>query len=84
MPLIYLLLFTIKELKSGIYRLLNTVKGGPMTAAQLIDGVNTNGEHLEKRLLTMMQSVCGTNQYWYLRSEVHDRGVWIDYFLSYI
>ena len=42
-----------------------------MTAAQFIDGVNTNGEHLEKRLLTMMQSVCGTNQYWYLgRSEV--------------
>ena len=42
-----------------------------MTAAQFIDGVNTNGEHLEKRLLTMMQSVRGTNQYWYLRrSEV--------------
>ena len=42
-----------------------------MTAAQFIDGVNTNGEHLEKTLLTMMQSVRGTNQYWYLRrSEV--------------
>ena len=67
----YLKLKQIKELKSGIYRLLNTVKGGPMTAAQFIDGVNTNGEHLEKRLLTMMQSVRGTNQYWYLRrSEV--------------
>ena len=67
----YLKLKQIKELKNGIYRLLNTVKGGTMTAAQFIDGVNTNGEHLEKRLLTMMQSVRGTNQYWYLRrSEV--------------
>ena len=66
----YLKLKQIKEIKSGIYRLLNTVKGGPMTAAQFIDGANTNGEYLEKRLLTMMQSVHGTNQYWYLRSEV--------------
>ena len=42
-----------------------------MTAAYFIDGVNTNGEHLEKRLLTVMQSVRGTNKYWSLRrSEV--------------
>ena len=38
-----------------------------MTAAQFIDQVNTNGEHLEKRLCTMMQTVRGSNQYWYLR-----------------
>ena len=41
-----------------------------MTAAQFTDKVNMNGEHLEKRLCTMMQTVHGSNQYWYLRSEL--------------
>ena len=38
-----------------------------MTTAQLIDGVNPNGEYLEERFHTIVH---GTNQYWYLRSEV--------------
>ena len=63
----YLKIKQIKELKGGIFKLLNTVKGAPMTAAQFIDQVNMNGEHLEKRLCTMMQTVRGSNQYWYLR-----------------
>uniref|UniRef100_A0A1X7UWL9 Helitron helicase-like domain-containing protein n=1 Tax=Amphimedon queenslandica TaxID=400682 RepID=A0A1X7UWL9_AMPQE len=61
----------IKELKGGIFKLLNTVKGPSMTAAQFVDQVKTNGELLEKRLCTMMNTVRGSNQYWYLRrSEV--------------
>uniref|UniRef100_A0A1X7V5V9 Helitron helicase-like domain-containing protein n=1 Tax=Amphimedon queenslandica TaxID=400682 RepID=A0A1X7V5V9_AMPQE len=30
----------------------------------------TNGEFLKKRLYTMMNTVRGSNQYWYRRSEV--------------
>uniref|UniRef100_A0A1X7V412 Helitron helicase-like domain-containing protein n=1 Tax=Amphimedon queenslandica TaxID=400682 RepID=A0A1X7V412_AMPQE len=42
-----------------------------MTAGQFVDQVKTNGELLEKRLCTMMNTVRGSNQYWYLRrSEV--------------
>ena len=57
----YLKMKQIKELKGGIFKLLNTVKGAPITAAQFIYQVNMNGEHLEKRLCTMMQTVSQTN-----------------------
>ena len=67
----YLKIKQIKELKGGIFKLLNTVKGPSMTAAQFVDQVKTSGEFLEKRLCTFMNTVCGSNQYWYLRrSEV--------------
>uniref|UniRef100_A0A1X7V5P8 Uncharacterized protein n=1 Tax=Amphimedon queenslandica TaxID=400682 RepID=A0A1X7V5P8_AMPQE len=52
----------IKELKGGIFKLLNTVKGPSMTAARFVDQVKTNGELLEKRLCTMMNTVRGSNQ----------------------
>uniref|UniRef100_A0A1X7USH7 ATP-dependent DNA helicase n=1 Tax=Amphimedon queenslandica TaxID=400682 RepID=A0A1X7USH7_AMPQE len=61
----------IKELKGSIFKLLNTVTGPPMTAAQFVDQVKTNAEFLEKRLCTMINTVRGSKQYWYLRrSEV--------------
>uniref|UniRef100_A0A1X7TSH7 Helitron helicase-like domain-containing protein n=1 Tax=Amphimedon queenslandica TaxID=400682 RepID=A0A1X7TSH7_AMPQE len=42
-----------------------------MTAAQFVDQLKTNGELLEKRPCTMINTVRGSNQYWYLRrSEV--------------
>ena len=67
----YLRIKQIKELKGGIFKLLNTVKGPSMTAAQFVDQVKTSGEFLEKRLCTLMNTVRGSNQYWYLRrSEV--------------
>uniref|UniRef100_A0A1X7UCD6 Uncharacterized protein n=1 Tax=Amphimedon queenslandica TaxID=400682 RepID=A0A1X7UCD6_AMPQE len=59
-------------LKGGIFKLLNTVKGPSMTAAQFVDQVKTNGELLEKRLCTMMNTVRGSNQYWYLRRTVQN------------
>ena len=62
---------TDQRVKGGIFKLLNTVKGPSMTAAQYVDQVKTSGEFLEKRLCTMMNTVRGSNQYWYLRrSEV--------------
>ena len=67
----YLRIKQIKELKGGIFKLLNTVKCPSLTAAQFVDQVKTSGEFLEKRLCTMMNTVRGSNQYWYLRrSEV--------------
>uniref|UniRef100_A0A1X7VSM3 Helitron helicase-like domain-containing protein n=1 Tax=Amphimedon queenslandica TaxID=400682 RepID=A0A1X7VSM3_AMPQE len=38
-----------------------------MTAAQFVDQVKTNEDLLEKRLCTTINTVCGSNQYWYLR-----------------
>ena len=54
----HFVLQSITELPKGI-----SVKGGAMTTAQLIDGVNPNGECLEERFHTIMQSLHGTNQY---------------------
>uniref|UniRef100_A0A1X7TTZ9 Uncharacterized protein n=1 Tax=Amphimedon queenslandica TaxID=400682 RepID=A0A1X7TTZ9_AMPQE len=51
----------VKELKSGIFKLLNTMKGPSMTASQFVDKVKTNIELLEKRLCTMMNTVAKTN-----------------------
>uniref|UniRef100_A0A1X7V2Q8 ATP-dependent DNA helicase n=1 Tax=Amphimedon queenslandica TaxID=400682 RepID=A0A1X7V2Q8_AMPQE len=68
----YLRLKQIKELKGGIFKLLNTVIGPSMTAAQFVDQVKTNGELLEKRLCTMINTVRGSNQYWYPRRTVQN------------
>ena len=38
-----------------------------MSVSMLLDQVNTCDEHLEAHLCTMLQSVCGTKQYWFLR-----------------
>uniref|UniRef100_A0A1X7VH43 Uncharacterized protein n=1 Tax=Amphimedon queenslandica TaxID=400682 RepID=A0A1X7VH43_AMPQE len=38
----YLRIKQMKELKGGIFKLLNTVKGPSMTAAQFADQVKTN------------------------------------------
>ena len=38
-----------------------------MTVGNLLDKVGANDEHLESNLSTMLQSVHGTKQYWYVR-----------------
>ena len=57
----------LREFKSGIFRVLNTKKGGPMSAAQFVSQVDKSSEQLESNLCNMLQSLRGTNQYWYLR-----------------
>ena len=57
----------LRELKAGIFKVINTKKGGPMSAAQFMAQVDNSSDHLESNLCNMMQSLRGTNQYWYLR-----------------
>ena len=57
----------LRELKAGIFKVMNTKKGGPMSAARFMAQVDNSSDHLESNLCNMMQSLRGTNQYWYLR-----------------
>ena len=38
-----------------------------MTASSLLSNVQSNDEHLETNLCTMLQSVHGTKHYWFVR-----------------
>ena len=57
----------LRKLKAGIFKGMNTKKGGPMSGAQFMAQVDNSSEHLESNLCKMLQSLCGTNQYSYLR-----------------
>ena len=57
----------MKQLSAGVYNLLKTTKMQSMSVRMLLDQVNTSDEHLEAHLCTMLQSVRGTKQYWFLR-----------------
>ena len=57
----------LRQLKAGIFKVMNTKKGGPMSAAQFMAQVDNSSEHLESNLCNMLRSLRSTNQYWYLR-----------------
>ena len=57
----------MKQLSAGVYNLLKTTRQQSMSVSMLLDQVNTSDEHLEAHLCTMLQSVRGTKQYWFLR-----------------
>ena len=57
----------MKQLSAGVYNLLKTTKQQSMSVRMLLDQVITSDEHLEAHLCTMLQSVRGTKQYWFLR-----------------
>ena len=57
----------MREISAGVYNLLKSSKSHSMTVGNLLDKVGANDEHLESNLSTMLQSVRGTKQYWYVR-----------------
>ena len=58
----------MRELAAGVYNLLKSSKRTqPMTVGSLLSNVQTNNEHLESNLCTMLQSVRDTKQYWFVR-----------------
>jgi len=57
----------MQELSTGVYSLLKSTRRQHMSVRSLLDKVETSDEHLEANLCTMLQSVCGTKQYWFLR-----------------
>ena len=57
----------LRELSAGVYNLLKCTRSQPMTVSTLLSRVQVSDEHLEANLCTMLQSVRGTKQYWFIR-----------------
>ena len=58
----------MRELSAGVYNLLKQSRVNQrITVGTLLSNVEANDEHLEANLCTMLQSVRGTKQYWYIR-----------------
>ena len=57
----------MREIAAGVYNLLHSKTGVPISVGQLLHNVNTSNEQLESNLSTMFQSVRGTKQYWFCR-----------------
>lgn len=58
---------TLREVAAGVYNVLKCTRSQPMSVNQLLSKVQASDEHLEANLTTMLQSVRGTKQYWWLR-----------------
>ena len=57
----------LRELSAGVYNLLKCTRSQPMSVSSLLNRVEASDEKLEANLCTMLQSVRGTKQYWFLR-----------------
>ena len=57
----------LRELSAGVYNLLKSTRHQPMSVSSLLNQVASSSEELEANLSTMLQSVRGTKQYWFLR-----------------
>ena len=58
----------MRELSAGVYNMLKqSRRSQPMTVGTLLSNVQANNEQLEANLCTMLQSVRGTKQYWFVR-----------------
>ena len=57
----------MREISAGVYNLLKSTRRQSMSVSMLLDQVNSSDEHLESHLCTMLQSVRGTKQYWFVR-----------------
>ena len=58
----------MREISAGVYNLLKQSHVNQrMTVGTLLSNVQANDEHLEANLCTMLQSICGTKQYWFRR-----------------
>jgi predicted DNA-binding ribbon-helix-helix protein len=61
----------MRELNAGIFNLMKSARGGPMSVSSLIAKLDPADEHLESNLCSMLQAIRGTKQYWFQRqSEV--------------
>ena len=58
----------MRELSAGVYNLLKSTRRQAMSVSKLLDSIEGSDEHLEANLCTMLQSVRGTKQYWFIRN----------------
>ncbi len=54
----------MRELSAGVYNLLKSTRSQAMSVSALLNEIEA--EHLEANLCTMLQSVRGTKQYWFM------------------
>ena len=57
----------MREIASGVYNMLQSTRRQSVSVSMLLDQIDTCNEELETRLSTMLQSVRGTKQFWFLR-----------------
>ena len=57
----------MREISSGVYNTLKKSSSVPQAVSNLLRSVESNDEHLESSLSTVLQSVRGTKHYWYLK-----------------
>ena len=57
----------MRQLASGVYNLLKSTRRQSRSVSMLLEQVNTSDKQLEACLCTMLQSVRGTKQFWFLR-----------------
>ena len=57
----------MRELSAGVYNLLNSTRSQAMSVSKLLDSIDSSDKCLEANLCTMLQSVHGTKQYWFVR-----------------
>ena len=58
----------MRKFSAGVYNVMKkSNRIHQMTASSLLSNVQSNDEHLEANLCTMLQSVCGTKHYWFVR-----------------
>ena len=57
----------MRELKSGVYNTLKSTKRQAAPVRTLLDMVDSSDEHLESSLSTVLQSLRGTKQFWFLK-----------------
>ena len=55
----------MRELSAGVYNLLKSTRRQAMS---VLDSIEVSDERLEANLCTMLQSVRGTKQYWFVRN----------------
>ena len=58
----------IRQLSAGIYNLLKSTGSSAMPVSVFLSKVSKSNEDVEKSLSTILQSVRGSKQYWFLRS----------------
>ena len=63
----YLWLKELRELSAGIYNALNSTNKRHLSVKQFVDGVSSSDAVIEANLSTVLQSVRGTKQFWFLK-----------------
>ena len=57
----------LRELSAGIYNVLNSTTRSHLSVKQFVDVVNSSDAGMEANLSTVLQSVRGTKQFWFLK-----------------